>query len=334
MINFLGINWGNPQYIWLFPILFIAIFLLIFKFLKQVKVINYLVHKVHQKKFLLHYSYASKIIKVILSSLGLLFLFLALLGPMWSKQEQNIEQAGRDIFIALDVSRSMLAKDLKPNRLEFAKHKIKDLLKLIKTDRVGLILFSGSAFVQCPLTRDFPAFYMYLDQVDTETISSGTTALDQAIKVALASFKDSQINKNKLLVILTDGEDFSSNLNTIKEEVNQQNLHIFSIGIGTTQGAPIPIIDEDGKQSGHQLDKQGQVVMSKLNEGILRALSQQSGGYYVTATKDNNDLDIILNKIEYYEKEKFEDKKISNYILQYPYFVLVSFICFLLEWIL
>lgn len=334
MINFLGINWGTPQYIWLFPVLFVAVLILIFKMFKQIKVVNFLVHKDHQKKLLLNYSYIRKILKTILFALGLLFLFLALLSPMWDKQEQNIEQAGRDIFIALDVSRSMLAKDLNPNRLEFAKNKIKELLKLIKTDRVGLILFSGSAFVQCPLTRDFSAFYMYLDQVDTETISSGTTALDQAIKVALTSFKSNQTNKNKLLVILTDGEDFSSNLTQIKEEVKSEGLHIFSIGVGTTQGAPIPIIDEAGKQTGHQLNVAGNVVMSKLNEGILRALSQQSGGYYVTATKNNDDLNTILSKIESYEKEKFEDKKISHFIAQYPYFVLVSFICFLLEWIL
>lgn len=334
MINFLGINWGTPQYIWLFTVLFAAILVLIYKVYKQIKVINFLVHKDHQKRLLLNYSYMRKVIKTILFNIGLLFLFLALLSPMWGQKEQNIQQSGRDIFIALDVSRSMLAKDLNPNRLEFAKNKIKSLLQSINSDRVGLILFSGSAFVQCPLTRDFSAFYMYLDQVDTETISSGTTALDQAIKVALDSFKNNETNKNKLLVILTDGEDFSSNLTSIKEEVKQQNLHIFSIGLGTLQGAPIPLIDESGNESGHQLDQNGNVVMSKLNEGILRALSNQSGGYYITATKDNQDIHTVLNKIEYYEKEKFEDKKISHFIQQYPYFILVSFICFLLEWIL
>lgn len=334
MINFLDINWGTPKNIWLFIFLIFIIIILMFKFFKQNKVINYLVHKINQKKLLLNYSRFRKILKIILFFIGSLFLFIALLSPRWDKKEETVEQSGRDIYIALDISRSMLAKDLKPNRLEFAKNKIKELLQLIKTDRVGLILFSGSAFIQCPLTRDFAAFYMYLDQVDIETISSGTTALDQAIKTALASFKSVEAKKNKLMVILTDGEDFSSDMSSIKEQAKQENLHIFSIGVGTPQGAPIPTINESSKQVGHQLDQNGNVVISKLNEDILRALSQQSGGYYVTATNSQEDIKMILSKIESYEKERFEDKKISHFQEQYPYFVLVSFICFVLEWIL
>jgi len=335
MINFLGVIWGTPKNAWLFIFLIFSLVLLIYKFFKQKKIISFLVDQKHQKNFLLNYSTPKKIAKIILLLFSLFFLILAALSPRWNKKEQTVEQSGRDIFIALDISRSMLAQDLKPNRLEFAKQKVKKLLDLVKTDRVGLILFSGSAYIQCPLTRDFSAFYMYLDQVDTESISSGTTSMDKAIKLALATFKNISTNKkDKILIILTDGEDFSSDLQGLKKEISDENLHIFSIGIGTKEGAPIPLYDDELKQIGHQLDQHNNVVISKLNEGILSALSAQSNGYYVSSTNENDDLEKILTKIEFFEKQKFNDKKISNYEEQYPYFILMSFICLLLEWIL
>lgn len=329
------IHFGTLKYFWyLLPILFIVFIILILKFKRKQAVINTLTNKANAKNIILNFSKPKNILKLVLSFIGFFFLFLALLSPQWNKTEENVKQKGRDILIALDVSRSMLAKDLFPNRLESAKTKIKSLLKLIKSDRVGLILFSGTAFVQCPLTRDLTAFYMFLDQVDVESISNGTTAIDQAVKIALDSFKSDQSRKNKLLVIFTDGEDFSSNLAGIKKQAQEENLHIFSIGVATPEGAPIPLYNENGKQIGNQLDNKGAIVMSRLNEGVLAALSQESGAFYSKITKTNDDLKLILNKIKEFESEQFDTRKICKFHEQYPYFVAVSFICFALEWIL
>ncbi len=281
-----------------------------------------------------HYSPILLWIKFFLYSMALLLLFVALLRPQWGTIEQNIEQEGRDLMIALDVSRSMLAQDRKPNRLAFAKSKIKQLVQRLDCERIGLILCSGSTVVQCPLTSDFSAFFMFLDQLDAETISSGTTAIDEAIKKALEVFARFENKKNKLLVLFTDGEDFSSNLAQIKQRAAQQGLHIFTIGVGTSEGAPIPLVDDEGNQIGHQRDAKGQVVISRLNEGILQTLADESGGIYLLATEDSRDMITLLNHVVQFEKEKFDDKTISSLQDQYPYLVAGALTCLLLEWLL
>jgi len=243
-------------------------------------------------------------------------------------------QEGRDLYIALDISRSMLATDSSPNRLICAKEKIKRLIKKLSCERVGLILFSGSAFVQCPLTSDYAAFHLYLDAVDAELISSGTTALDQAIRQALTSFVSIPERKSKLLVLFTDGEDFSHNLNDIKQEATDSHLSIFTIGVGTPEGAPVPLFDHHGNIIGHQKDAKGGVVISRLNEGILRTLSQDAGGSYIRATDNDDDVTAFVSAVNAFEKEELAEQKFSRYEDQYHYFLLVSFICFALEWLL
>jgi Ca-activated chloride channel family protein len=275
-----------------------------------------------------------QLFKCLLMVLGVLFLCIALLRPQWSKTEETVMQTGRDVYIALDISRSMLASDCKPNRLMYAKEKIKRLLKKLSCERVGLILFSGSAFVQCPLTSDYTAFDLYLDAVDAELISSGTTALDQAIRQALISFSTMPERKSKLLILFTDGEDFSQNLHDIKRESAEANLSIFTVGIGTVDGAPVPLFDEHGVLIGHQKNSQGGVVISRLNEGILRTLAQDAGGSYIHAADNDDDITTLVRSVNAFEKEQLGERKMSRHEDQYHYFLLISFICFALEWLL
>jgi len=334
-VTILGITWAEAENLWYIPLVIIGLFLLGWRFRRLNKAINVLVRPRHVARLLPNFSFFKTVVKHLLFAVALIFLFFALLRPQWDKKDEMVQQEGRDLFIALDISRSMLAKDLLPNRLEFAKAKIKTLLTMLESERIGLILFSGSTFVQCPLTIDFSAFHMYLNQIDVETISSGTTAIDQAIRQAIDVFNDIPGRKNKLLVLLTDGEDFSSNLSALKREAVDQGLNIFTVGIGTTEGAPVPLLDAEGNQKGHQLDKKGSVVISRLNEGILHSLAEESGGKYISISLDDDaDLQLLVRSVERFEKEKFEDKKFSLLEEQYPYFLLVSFICFALEWIL
>jgi Ca-activated chloride channel family protein len=277
---------------------------------------------------------AKNIIRFILMFFGMLFLFLAMLKPRWGKTEEVFKQEGRDVIIALDISRSMLAKDIKPNRLTFAKEKIKNILELLLCERAGLLLFAGDAIMQCPLTSDFKAFVMFLDQVDVETISNGTTSIENALYKALEVFGKSE-RKNKLLVLITDGEDFSSNLKKVKEEASAKGLNVFVIGVGTPEGAPIPVLGVNGKQVGNQLNSYGEVVMSRLNEGILLNLANDTGGKYLSLTLDDSDLHLLLNYLRKFEKEKIaKDKALEVMEERYPYFLIMSFICFVLEWVL
>jgi Ca-activated chloride channel family protein len=283
---------------------------------------------------LLHYHPWRMKAKLLLWVLALIALFLTLAHPQRGTHEETVAQQGRDLFIALDISRSMLAHDVKPNRLGYAKEKIKTLLSLLSCERVSLLLFSSSAVVQCPLTTDYGAFFMALDAVDSSAVGGGTTALDQVIAKVLALLATTPAKKSKLLIVLTDGEDFSSTLASIKQQAQQQELHIVTLGIGTTQGAPIPVLDAYGNQQDFEKDEQGKVVISRLNEGILQTLAADTGGIAVMATPTTDDLKKIVSYVTTFEKEQLDDKKIIRLQEQYPYFLVISFIGLLLEWLL
>ena len=328
-------SWLNSHCFYLLPLVVLIAGVLCYQWFLQYKVIQRLSSKKHQPAMLLHFSPLKRIFKILIFFTGILFLFIALMRPAYKKESLVLGQSGRDLFIALDISRSMLVKDRKPDRLHFAKNKIEVLLKKLKAERVGLIVFSGSTFIQCPLTTDFDAFLMYLNQLDVETISSGTTAIDQAISCALEAFANSKKEKHKLLALFTDGEDFSSNLQALKQQAKEDLLHIFTIGIGSSEGGPIPIYDQNGNLSGHQKDAAGAIVVSRLNAGLLKNLSVDSGGTFILASESNDkDIETIVHAVSKFEKEKMDDKVIDQSVEYYHYPLLISFICFVLEWLL
>ncbi len=272
--------------------------------------------------------------KAVLRFLGFVGLLIALLAPQWNKKQEQVTQEGRDIVIAVDISRSMLCTDEKPNRLEFAKQKIKKILYNLKCERVGLIVFAGDAVVQCPLTVDYGAFFMFLDSLDVTTISSGTTSIDGALQASIDIFKDMPEQKTKIVCLFTDGEDFSTNLSTVKEQAAKIGMAIFTFGIGSKQGAPIPILDATGKNIGFEKDAKGNVVMSKFNEGILKSLSEKTGGRYIRTTSNDSDIKKFIADVEKFEKGSFGSASFERYQEQYSYSIIFSFICFGLEWLL
>jgi Ca-activated chloride channel family protein len=321
---------ANSIYGWLFIPAALMIVLFWYRGIKTNRIIQVIAPFNQKLKLLLYFSYAKMIIKIILLSVGLLGLCIALMRPQWGIKEEQIKQHGRDVFIALDISRSMLAE----NRLANAKKKIKTLIERTSPERVGLILFSGSAFIQCPLTTDLGAFFLFLDTVDVETISSGTTAMEKAITAVLDVYRSMPTKKNKLLVLFTDGEDFSSHLSTVKTQAHEEGLSIFACGAGSLHGAPIPLFDETGKIIGHQKDKRGNVVISKLHEADLENLVQTVGGKYVRMVEDDADMIAIAQAVSLFEKEQFDQREQSTHIDRYGLFIAISFFCFLLEWVL
>ena len=188
IMDILGITWGAPDNWYISVIIIVLLVLLLYRLVRMYRVYHILAPTKYARVFFRHCSVPKMIFKMILLSVASIFLFLALLRPMWNKKEETVEQEGRDLFIALDISRSMLATDCNPNRLTCAKDKIKKLLRMLSCERVGLILFSGSSIIQCPLTTDYGAFFMFLDAIDADTVSAGTTALDQAIAKAMEAF--------------------------------------------------------------------------------------------------------------------------------------------------
>ncbi len=334
MVDIFGIHWAAADRALLLPFFVLCIVIIIKNYVRIKRAASGLVSPMHQKLLFQNFSIKKYLAKAVLLSSALLGIFIALLQPQWGKIDQVVIQEGRDLLIVLDISRSMKAKDIKPNRLDFAKLKIRNLLSHIPAQRVGLIVFSGSAFVQCPLTADYAAFLMFLENVDTETISSGTTALDRGLTKALEVFNESEGRKNKLVLLLTDGEDFSMHLDVIQKKALQEQINLFALGIGTPEGAPIPKVGMTGKNLGHETDAQGNIVLSKLNEDLLTKLCNQLHGFYVKATYDDGDIASIAKRVQAYDKERFTDKKLSLYQDQYPWFLAFAWMCLLLEWLL
>jgi Ca-activated chloride channel homolog len=332
-MDFLGIYWAGIDKLIYAPFVLLIIFFIIKNYVRIKRSSDYLSHPKTRKQVYKHFSIGRQLLKTILLISGVVLIFLAFLQPQWGKKDQKIIQEGRDLLILFDISRSMLAEDFKPNRLEFAKLKIRDLLSRLNFDRVGLVVYSGAAFLQCPLTRDYSALQLFLDTVDVETISSGTTAIDKALTKAVDIFKQSTERKNKLVLLITDGEDFSMNLESVREQAKEQNITLFALGTATIEGAPIPKFDVSGNQIGHE--KEGKtIVLSKLNEPLLKNMCEKLKGIYLRAGYDDSDIDQIVGHIKSFEKERFSDREISLYEEQYSWFLGAAWILMLLEWIL
>jgi Ca-activated chloride channel family protein len=225
-------------------------------------------------------------IKMALQVAAVLFLMVALARPQWGFVWQEANQRGRDILVAIDTSRSMLAEDMAPNRLARAKLAALDLLRLAKNDRLGLIAFAGTAFLQCPLTLDEEAFRQNVDALDTSIIPQGGTALTEAIQAAVGAFSTEEGDNHRVLVIFTDGEDHDGGAVRAAEDADNHKLRIFTVGVGTPAGELVKITDSSG-QSNFVRDEKGNVVKSRLNEDLLRQIATAAKGFYIPLREGN-----------------------------------------------
>jgi len=233
---------------------------------------------------------------------SLFFGLLSLTQPRWGYKWEEVRSEGVDIIVALDVSKSMLAQDVKPNRLKRAQREISDLLNLLNGDRIGLVAFAGSAFLQCPLTLDYSAARIFLDTLDSDLIPVQGTALGGAIRTAVDAFSKKE-KKSKALILITDGEDQEGSAQSAVDLAVEQGVKIFIIGVGAEEGSPIP--EPDG---GFKKDKNGEVVLTKLNESSLIKLAQQTQGGYVRSISGDMDLETI-----YFDqlKQNVAEKKLN-----------------------
>ncbi|MCO4768537.1 MAG: VWA domain-containing protein [Deltaproteobacteria bacterium] len=225
-------------------------------------------------------------LRVGLLGFAFVWLIVALAGPTWGFHWEDVRRRGVDLVVALDLSRSMLAEDSKPDRLTAAKREIRDLIDLLRGDRVGLVAFAGTAFVQCPLTLDYHAFELFLDKMDPNWVPVGGTDLAAAVRVSMEAFPENE-RSGKAVLLITDGEDHSGELQAAAEEARQQGVHVFVVGIGNREGAPIP----DGR--GGFVKQNGKVVLSKLDEPALKELALTTDGTYVQSVAGDLDLRTI-----------------------------------------
>lgn len=250
--------------------------------------------------------------KAMMILLAMAFVSVALARLQFGTHMELLQREGIDIIVALDVSKSMLARDMKPNRLDKARQEIRSIIDRLKGDRIGLVAFAGEAFVQCPLTLDYSAARFLLGAMDNSSVSVQGTSISSAIDRATKAFDQKQ-RQHKVLLLLTDGEDHREGALSMAEEARKAGVKIYTVGIGSVAGEPIPILDRTGKQVGFKKDADGEVIVSRLDEMTLQKISLATGGKYYHATAGEMELDRIFDEISQMEKKELEGTLVTRY---------------------
>ncbi len=325
MFRFAHSEYLNALY--LIPIIIVLIW---FSIRKQNQLLEKFANlKLHKILFPLR-STAKVFFKNGLIVLSIILLIFALANPQIGSKVEEVKQVGIDVYILLDVSLSMKAEDIKPSRLEKAKHEISKLIQKLSGDRIGLIVFSGKAFIQFPLTTDYSAANLFLSAVSVKSVPQPGTAIGLAVKLAMNSFKKDE-ETQRAIVIITDGEDHEGELDSVIEEANNLGVKIYAIGLGSPKGVPIPIYNSAGRQTGYKKDRNGNVVLTKLDERTLEDITDKGNGKYYRGSNTDDELEMIYDDLASLEGTEFGATKITEYEDRYYYFLIPAILILLIE---
>lgn len=263
--------------------------------------------------------------QTVLRLAALALMFIALARPQWGSETTEVDQEGLQVIVALDVSQSMLADDLQPNRLERAKLEIADLMKRLAGDEIGLVLFSGASFVQVPLTTDYSTALSYLDSAGPESISRPGTVIGDAIRTATEAFDD-KLASQKVLILMTDGEDVETDPLAAARDAAETGVLIYSIGFGTPEGSQVPMTNALGQVTGFMTDDQGNTVVSKMNETALQDIANAADGRYYRAQADGSELDSLLREIDTLQRAQLQSRVTVRFIERFQIFLGLAFL--------
>jgi Ca-activated chloride channel homolog len=262
--------------------------------------------------------------KSVLLYSGAVLLIIALAGPKIGIEIREIERRGVDIMVLLDVSRSMLAEDVRPNRLDKAKFEILRIVDRLRGDRIGLIAFTGEAVQLAPLTTDYGAFRLYLSIADPASMPSGTTDFSEALRAAINAFDavtDDGQNAARVMLLLSDGEDHGIDFTSLKQQLVERGIYIHTVGIGTRSGATIPIYDTNtGRLTDYVRDAAGQVVTTRLEPEILREIADAGRGSYYEISRSADGIDGFVSRITDLDQRGFSTQEFADYKNQYQWF--------------
>lgn len=268
-------------------------------------------------------SYSNSFIKIFLRTAVFGLLIVAILGPSFGESKKEVKSVGKDIMICVDLSKSMDALDIPPTRLEKIKHEMKKIVEAFNSDRLGIIIFSGEAFMQCPLTFDQAALNLFIETMNTGLVPSSGTDFGPPLTMALQKMEQDNNRvetKSKIIILISDGEDFGEETNTIANEVENEGIKLFTLGIGTEKGGQIRT------GSGFKTDKKGNIVVSQLNPTSLQALASRTGGKYFEINGTRNDVSRLINTVSKIEGELMDARLVDVTANKYYYFLLAALI--------
>ncbi|MCF6155124.1 MAG: VWA domain-containing protein [Candidatus Brocadia sp.] len=323
-------KYGNLNYLYLLPVIPILIFGYVLVFRKKMNDLNTFANRELLQKVGLFVSRKRQWLKAGLMIIGILFLIFTLVEPKWGYHWEEVEKKGIDIVIAVDTSRSMLANDVKPNRLEVAKREVEDLLNVLEGDRIGLVAFAGSAFTYCPLTSDYGAFRLFLNDINTNIIPLGGTALAEAIRKGISTFEANSKNR-KAIILITDGENHEDDPLKAAAKAKEQGIVIYTVGVGKKDGSYIRMKDESGQERLLK-DRQGQVVKSRLDEITLNKIALETDGLYTPAYGTKWGLEkIYKDSIAKIEESVYKTQRVKRYVNRYQIPLFIAIVLITLE---
>jgi Ca-activated chloride channel family protein len=323
------IRFAHPEYLnalYFLPIV-VIIFYLLYK--NKNKLLERFADKELHTVIVSSYSNVKNYVKFGIILLAFACLIIAAANPQVGTKLQEVKQTGIDVFILLDVSRSMNAEDIKPNRLEKAKYQISNLIQKLQGDRIGLIIFAGKSYIQFPLTTDYSAASLFLSAVDVNSVPQQGTAIGSAIDLAIDSFDSS--STEKVIITITDGEDHEGDVMDAVDKAVSKGIKIFTIGLGSTGGVPIPVYNSRGDMVGFKKDNEGNSVLTKLDEESLTKIASAGNGEYFRGNNYEDYLDKIYNDLSELKKSEFGVKKVTDYEDRFYYFLIPAILLLIIE---
>ena len=319
----------HPEYLWLLMVLPVLLLLFLVNKWSRLKTLNKLGEERLVKLLVPEMPKSKYVLKYVMLSIAFVLLVIGLANPQIGTKTETVTRKGVNVVIALDVSKSMLAEDMRPNRLERSKRMIDRLMDNLQNDRVGLVLFAGNAYLQVPLTIDYSAVRLFLKNANTQTIPTQGTDIGAAIHLAEQMF-DADETKHKALIVITDGESHTESVMEDAKRAEESGIVIHTVGVGSPKGAPIPVPSRGGSFD-FKKDNDGNIVLSKLDEPTLQQIAALTDGNYFHLTGGQDQVRSVSNALAAMEKVEMEERVFTDYEDHFQFFLIPAFLIFLLE---
>jgi Ca-activated chloride channel family protein len=309
----------EPIYFYYFAIIpvVIVVFLLAFWWKKRAQ--KRFTDRALLEKLAPNASTFKSVLKMVFLVIGIGFLVISLVNPKMGTKLKTIKREGVDVVFALDVSKSMLAEDIAPNRLEKAKQIITKIIDKLGSDRVGIIIYAGNSYPLLPITTDHAAAKMFLQNAGPDMVSSQGTAINEALNLAKTYYNNDE-QTNRFLIIISDGEDHQEETKQVAQDMSKEGVKVYTIGVGTEKGGPIPM-KINGSLLGYKKDQKGETVITQRKPAVLEAVANAAGGRYIDGNKTEKPVDFIEELIANAQKNEFETKQFSDYKDQFQWFI-------------